>query len=117
MRPGHGISIQVAADDNDNMMMMMEKGAEGNYPEIVLIDKELFRKKTRNSRTVSVQRGILRRPSHCAVSKTTVFYSCIIARTCTHVPLLDFISFETRENRCSNYSHCTSEKNEVRDIM
>lgn len=27
MRPGHGISIQLAADDNDNMMMMMEKGA------------------------------------------------------------------------------------------
>lgn len=23
MRPGHGISIQLAADDNDNMMMMM----------------------------------------------------------------------------------------------
>ena len=27
MRPGHGISIQLAADDNDNMRMMLEKGA------------------------------------------------------------------------------------------
>ena len=27
MRPGHTISIQLAADDNDNMMMMVEKGA------------------------------------------------------------------------------------------
>lgn len=27
MRPGHAVSIKLAADDNDNMMMMMEKGA------------------------------------------------------------------------------------------
>jgi len=79
---------------------------------MILIDKETIqkKKKSRNSRTVSVQRGILRRPSHCAVSKTTVSSFVHHCWNTYYVPLLDYISSETLQNRYSSYSHSTSEK-------